>query len=447
MSSSRPVGERAEPSDTADGGRTFLEEVFAPLHRAEQRRWARTYLWGLIHAPGRRTPANMARAGRLPPSAANSLHQFVSTSPWAWEPVRRRLAGAVAAGTTPYAWTVADLLIPKRGEHSVGVHRRADPRSGRIVNGQQAVGLFLVTDTHCFPVDWTLVLGGPWGWDTQRRVRARIPKEETARPVGACVLDHAARYAGPPGAPGLPVLSGLPWVLDLTHSEDAGGVLAGLARHRVDVLCEVAPRQAVLAGGRTPVPTTVGALRDRRGSWRGFPARRPAVTGPDGRPLFLYTHSGTVRLPPRAAWTDGGPRAYRLLDVPEADGSRGSRFWVTNLGDAHAERVAELLRGPAAVRSAVAALQDGFGMVDFEGRSFPGWHHHMTMTSVAYAYAHLGRRPAPGTAPPGERGPAAEAGPERGPRTGPAGRGPGPGSSPVPSPAPGAVRAPAAAAG
>ncbi len=29
-------------------------------------------------------------------------------------------------------------------------------------------------------------------------------------------------------------------------------------------------------------------------------------------------------------------------------------------------------------------------MQDFEGRSFVGWHHHMTLVSAAYAYDSLG---------------------------------------------------------
>ncbi|MFD3939112.1 hypothetical protein ACFWSF_09295 [Streptomyces sp. NPDC058611] len=34
-------------------------------------------------------------------------------------------------------------------------------------------------------------------------------------------------------------------------------------------------------------------------------------------------------------------------------------------------------------------------MLDFAGRSFLGWHHHMTMTSAAYAYSRLASAPGP----------------------------------------------------
>ncbi len=31
-------------------------------------------------------------------------------------------------------------------------------------------------------------------------------------------------------------------------------------------------------------------------------------------------------------------------------------------------------------------LKDEFGLDHFEGRSWPGWHHHITLASMAYAF-------------------------------------------------------------
>ncbi|MFI8519242.1 IS701 family transposase [Streptomyces sp. NPDC085481] len=378
---------------------TFLEEIFRPLHRAEQRRWARAYLRGLLHVSGRKTPRSMALTERLPPAAAHSLHQFINTSPWDWEPVRRRLAQRVAATAAPYAWTATDLIIPKRGEHSVGVHRRLDTTTGRTVNCQRAVGLFLVTDAHCFPVDWSLVLDGSWGWDVARRQRARIPEEETVQPAGAHVLAFAAEVAAQPRLPRLP------WVLDLTRCEASTGVLAGLARHRAEILCEVDPGQVVLTGHRTPAVTTAGALMDERGARQPYVMARQSPDGrfrgsrTGGRALSLYAYSGTVRLPLRAVGADGAARGYRLLELLDPDGLQPARYWITNLADRRVDLA--LMRSRGTVRSTVTALQDRFGVLDFEGRSYPGWHHHMTMASVAYAYQYLRRRgtvPAPALA-------------------------------------------------
>lgn len=46
-----------------------------------------------------------------------------------------------------------------------------------------------------------------------------------------------------------------------------------------------------------------------------------------------------------------------------------------------------LVRRSARSGAVLGSLADEFGLLDFEGRSFPGWHHHMTLMSAAYAYA------------------------------------------------------------
>ncbi|EST33373.1 hypothetical protein M878_13010 [Streptomyces roseochromogenus subsp. oscitans DS 12.976] len=336
----------------------------------------------MIHGSGKKTPRRMARMGSLPSSAAHGLHQFINASPWEWQPVRRRLAQRVAAESVPYAWAVAELIIPKSGGHSVGVHRRVDPATGQPVNCQRAVGLFLAGDSHAFPVDWSLVLNGPWDWDRQRRRRTRIPEEEKERPVGARVLDYAA------DAVTLPRAAGLPWVLDLTRCDDAAGVLAGLARERLDVVCEVDPGQVVLVGQHTPTVSTVGALMGI-----GH-ARQPHVMvrqTPDGRTKVvpIHAYAGTVRLPQLAAGSDGAARTYRVLERPAPDGRLPARYWITSLTERPVDEVLSLVRGRTAALSAVSGLQDRFGALDFEGRSFPGWHHHMTMASAAYVYQYL----------------------------------------------------------
>ncbi|MEU6477855.1 transposase [Streptomyces sp. NPDC047017] len=358
-----------------------MDDVFRSLRRAEQRRWAREYLWALIHVSGKKTPRRLGRAPALPSSAVHGLDQFINASPWDWRPVRRRLARRAAAAATPLAWTVAELIIPKTGEHSVGVHRRVDGTTGRTVNCQRALGLFLATDTHCLPLDWSLLLSGPWEHDAPRRRRARVPETETARPAGAHVVDHAA------GA--LAHAPDVPWVLDLTRYEDATGVLAGLARLGREVVCEVGPGQAVLVGQHLPAVSTVGALMAARHARQ---AHLMAARNTEGRSraVPVRTYQGTVRLPHPGPGpgAEGDARTYRVLEQPDPNG-RGTRYWITTLVDRRVEEVLGLGRVRTAARTAVGTLRERYGVLDFEGRSFPGWHHHMTMASAAHVYEHL----------------------------------------------------------
>jgi DDE superfamily endonuclease len=367
-----------------DGGvhvREFVEDVFTSLHRVEQHRWASTYLSGLIRGCGRKTPQGLARAGRLPPAAANGLHQFINASPWDWEPVRRRLAMRIAAGTAPYAWTVAELIIPKRGEHSVGVHRRIDAETARTINCQRSLGFFLATDAGCFPVDWSLVLMGDWAWDSQRRRRARIPETESGRPVGAYVLDYADNVAAEPGLPDVP------WILDLTRCDDAAGVLAGLIRRRLDFACEVDAGQVVIAGSPSaPTAVTVGELMEARRGHQPHVVKRQAA---DGRANAVAIYAASARLPLLGTFSEDNPHTVRVLEWPDQSRHRGSRYWITSFADGRVASVLSLVRARGAALATVAELQDDFGALDFEGRSFPGWHHHMTMASAAYGYQNL----------------------------------------------------------
>jgi SRSO17 transposase len=63
-------------------------------------------------------------AARLPEGDEQCLHQFVNQSPWAWQPVRRRLARGLSAAIVPEAWIVVDTGFPRFGRDSVGVARQ-----------------------------------------------------------------------------------------------------------------------------------------------------------------------------------------------------------------------------------------------------------------------------------------------------------------------------------
>ncbi|GLY48979.1 hypothetical protein Lesp01_26350 [Lentzea sp. NBRC 102530] len=365
----------------------FVDRVFESLTRAEQRRWARTYLRGLVHGNGRRTPRGLARAEQLPAAAANGLHQFINGSPWDWEPVRRNLARQIAAGTTPYAWTTAELIIPKRGQHSVGVHQHVAAGTDRPVNCQRSLGFFLATDAGSFPVGWSLVLRGVWESDHERRDRARIPATEYGHPVASHVMDFADSAAADPALPDVP------WALDLVRCEDATGVLAGLVRRGLDFACEVDQSQPLVTGRPgAPAVVTVGELMESR-----LGQRAHLLTPPSGHrgSAAVKVYAKQARLPLFGA-ADERSRTVRVLEWPNQNRGQPSRYWITSCTSSRVGKVLSLARARIAALATIAELQEHFGALDFEGRSFPGWHHHMTMASAAYAYRTL---PSPSCAP------------------------------------------------
>src|SRR3954451_20976836 len=111
--------------------------MLAPLGRKDRRHWGGVYLRGLL-LDGERKSAG-AMAARLPDGNEQSLQQFVSQSPWPWEPVRERWAQKVAKAFATTAWMVDDTGFPKKGEHSVGVARQYSGTLGKTANCQIAV--------------------------------------------------------------------------------------------------------------------------------------------------------------------------------------------------------------------------------------------------------------------------------------------------------------------
>ncbi|MFD9067056.1 IS701 family transposase [Kitasatospora purpeofusca] len=368
-----PVGEAAVSR--------FAEQVFAHLGRTDQRRWARAYLQGLLAAPGRKSLANLAASLATGPAEAAtvslSLQQFINGSPWDWRPARRVLA-ELAAGPRPVrAWTAALAVVPKRGDQVVGVHRRFDPTIGRIVKCQAASGLFVATDRDAVPVDWSLLLDPSWTDDPQRRARARIPEDVAPHPAGDLLVGMVDRLAAHH-----PVA---PLVVGLDAADDPIRLAAALARRSVPYLLEVRGGQAVrpvlqattgrhgrVRQGAVPAESLFPRWRSRTAAGtvavlRGTPVLPP---GPTAAPP-----SGASAAPVHRLWArcdgDGGPR----------------RYWLTDLAE-DAPGVLALLDAASATRSTVDRLGSDFGLLDFSGRSYTGWHHHMTLVSAAYA---LGR--------------------------------------------------------
>ena len=103
----------------------FLGEMLSWLGRRERRYWSTVYVRGLLSDGERKSVGAMAL--RLPEANQQSLQQFLSQSPWAWEPVGEHLAQKLSRAFPSTAWVIDDTSFPKQGQHSVGVQRH-DPK-------------------------------------------------------------------------------------------------------------------------------------------------------------------------------------------------------------------------------------------------------------------------------------------------------------------------------
>jgi hypothetical protein len=251
------------------------------------------------------------------------------------------------------------------------VSRQFLPALGRTINCQVGLGLFLASRDAGIPVNWRLRLSGRWDEDELLRKRAHIPTEEVSQPVWRYALDMLDEARDEWEMPNVPV------VMDVTRTD--GNALATALQNRgmpfmlkVDEAFEVRgiqqPRgmaaEPVLPVGHFVNAFTYRPTRPRNPRLLTVPVGLRQRPRPEGEPLHL------------------------LATVPESPNR--SAYWITNGPLRQLARVTPLTRVDERVRHDLRTLESTFGLRDFEGRSFHGWHHHMTLVSAAYAFAQCG---------------------------------------------------------
>jgi DDE superfamily endonuclease len=358
--------------------------LFASLPRSDQRRKGTAYLRGLLEAPGRKTVRNIAAlAGGE--STEQNLHHFVCESTWDWDTMRRALAWYVVRHAPPQAWVVRPMVIPKAGQHSVGVDRRFFPALGEVRTAQQAVGVWAASERTSTPVNWRLHLPRPWLDDGARRSRASIPDEMGAETLADCVVRAYREAATRWELPERPVVAD-------ARDSDAMATVAKLRATGAPLLARVDDALPLVAADHTlpgrgaeprPARQIAGAVRARR---------RPVACrdhGPVGTMRTSLAAAVRVRMPGRPA-----RRGDLLLLGVGAIGQRWpGELWLTDLADASPATLLRLRQLVQRVDRDLTEIADRVGLRDFAGRSYDGWHRHVTLASAAHAVAALADAP------------------------------------------------------
>jgi SRSO17 transposase len=388
---------------------TFAEDLLASIPRKDQRRWGQTYLRGLLLDGKRKSIEPMAaRLTKGDPQAdayavEQALQQFVNQSPWDPTPVRRRLAQRMTTAIAPAAWVIDDTGFPKFGRYSVGVAPQYCGALGKVANCQVGVSVHAVTDQASCPLDWRLFLPPEWDDDAERRRKAHLPQAERHRPKWQLALELLDELAAWDLVP--PVI-----LADAAYGEVSEFRL-GLEQRQLGYVVQVpgtisaypedvAPERAASTGrGRPSLPR----YRQRRSSLKQLVAAaggQAATTvtwrqGADGGQLVsrfvaLRVRPAGIKLR-RAA--RGGELAVRWLLAEWPDGEpEPVKYWLANLpAEVLLQRLVWLAKLRWRVEHDYRELKDALGLDHFEGRSFNGWHHHVTLVSVAHAFVTLER--------------------------------------------------------
>jgi SRSO17 transposase len=384
----------------------FAAEMFASLSRSDQRGKGQTYLRGLLLDGRRKSMQPMAE--RLGVDH-QGLQQFVSSSTWAVEPVRERLARRAVEVIAPDAWVVDDTGFPKDGAASPGVARQYSGTLGKVANCQIGVSISAVTDAASCPLDWRLFLPECWDEDSAatpeqaaairaRRARAGVPDSVRHREKWRLGLDMLDELAGWQLAP--PVV-----VADAGYGDNAefrDGLTArgrayvvqvsgDLTAHAEDAVPQVKP---YTGRGRRPLPryrTTPAGLRGH-----ALAAGRDAVqqvTWREGSRGPLTSHFLALRVRPagrrataRLAEDGSLPAVWLLAEWPPAE-PEPTDYWLATLpADMPLAELVRLAKIRWRIEHDYRECKTGLGLDHFEGRTFTGWHRHVTLVTAAQLF-------------------------------------------------------------
>jgi SRSO17 transposase len=376
--------------------KSFLDDMLVTLGRSERRQWGDVYVRGLLTTSGRKATASMA--ARVSDGNAQAMQQFIGQSPWQWEPLRRELAHRLVEALQPVAaWIVDDTGFPKKGNHSVGVARQYSGTLGKVGNCQVAVSLHYATDDAAMPLDFALYLPEEWLQEGRRR-EAGIPQDVTFHSKWELVLkliDRAMSWEVPRGV----------------ITADAG--YGNITEFRV----ALAERQLLFVVGiqnTTSVWVDSGNLIVPSLGRRGRPRRRPLdtdapmsvaevsqglsqdywkrITWREGAKGPMTSRFAATRVLPSHSYQHGGDKEgtlWLLVEWPEEE-KVPTKFWLANLPEGTSLiSLVRLAKIRWWIEQGYQQLKDELGLDHYEGRTWQGWHHHVTLTMLAFGFLTL----------------------------------------------------------
>ncbi len=382
----------------------FLADVILPMGRKERREHAEEYIRGLLMDGERKSIEPLA--SRLPDGDVQALQQFVNQSPWPSEEVRASLARKVEGEFVPEAyWLIDEVSFPKQGQHSVGVARQYCGTLGKTANCQVAVTLDLGTEEWSTPLDWALYLPEQWINDPIRRKEAGVPEEITFKTKLELALDLIDEVKG----------WGLQGRLVLADSA-YGGVFEfrqGLRDRELDYVVQVSGD--LVAWTKDPHPAKPpmkggGKIPRKRFYANDFPPPRSlcqiAKDLPSGSWKTVTWREGTKgpltsRFARLIVWMANGlvqgktmqvPAEELLIEWPQGD-KEPWKYWLSSLLPQRTSfrGLVRKAKGRFRIEQDYEELKGEVGLDHFEGRSWQGWHHHVTLVTLAYAFLMLER--------------------------------------------------------
>jgi SRSO17 transposase len=378
----------------------FVTAMTEGMGRSQRREALGHYITGLLLEGERKSIAPMAErvaeAGEAE-AMRQRMQQAVVLAKWSETELFGRIARQLNEKLPGLeAFVIDDTGFPKKGEHSVGVARQYSGTLGRTENCQVATSLHVAGEHGSGCVGMRLYLSQDWIDDALRRDKAGVPSDVAFRKkweIALDLLDGASAW----GLPQRVVLA------DAGYG-DCGDFRRALRERGLDYLVAVTGTANVWLAeaelsipeykgvGRRPtrlrahdeVPTTMEQLvhseRFRRVNWR------EGSRGPQS------ARFATFRV--RPARQKGRPsESEQWLMIEETNQpKRPYKFYLSSLpADTATKRLVQLAKLRWRVERDYQELKGELGLDHFEGRTWPGFHHHVALCAAAHAFLAIRR--------------------------------------------------------
>jgi SRSO17 transposase len=389
----------------------FLDEVVGTMGNPRRRRWCDAYLRGVLLDGHRKSVEPMAARLKAIEQGTEdyeqALQQFLNQSPWDEQDVLDGMHAWIGRrfGTDGFL-IIDDTGFPKQGEHSVGVARQYTGTLGKVASCQVAVTLQFATAKQVVALDARLYLPAAWTQDRERLTKAGVPGSIGYQPKWQMAL-AMVRRAVANGFAGIVLADSLfGTVTEFRQQLDRDGRTYCVG---IDSTLKVIAADADLG----PIPTRSGP---------GRPPTRPltvraGATSPSVKGWAL-DHAGDFRT---VTWRQGSKgrmagrfAAWRvrpahklsagkeplaacwlLAEWPEG-AEAPTKYFFSNLPpETSWKRLVATAKSRWWVEHSYRELKDELGLDHFEGRSWRGWHHHVVLVLMAYAFLQDVRRRRP----------------------------------------------------
>ncbi|MDO8706155.1 MAG: IS701 family transposase [Sulfuricaulis sp.] len=383
----------------------YLDHVTDGLGRLERKVGLKDYCRGLM-LPLKRKSIEPLAAAVDPchvPARHQSLQHFVADSPWSDEGVLSRVQSWVLPKMLSehkgWVFLIADDTgMPKAGTHSVGVARQYCGQLGKTDNCQVAVSLSIATAQASLPVKYRLYLPQSWTDDRSRCEEVGVPQDVVflTKPQISLAQIRQAKAAGLPG--------------DIVAADAAYGddtdYRDGITELGLLYVLGIKPGTTLWAAGTAALPPKPWSGRGKKptrlrrdAQHQPVSAKQMAMSLPRSAYRKLTWREGTnAKLSSRFAavrvtaahldYLGDVPRdeEWLLIEWPKGEPEPTKYFLSTLPANISHKQLVDAVKSRWRIERDYQELKQEFGLDNFEGRNWRGFHHHASLCIAAYGF-------------------------------------------------------------